>query len=98
MQKAVREHRKGHGIELAFWRAMSGPILSHALRERFEAIRRAEIERLNKKLRGLTDDERRSVDAITADVIRAIVSVPERALQGEAPEPAAEALVRLFAL
>jgi glutamyl-tRNA reductase len=77
---------------------MSGPIVSRALRERFEAIRRAEIERLTRKLRGLTDDERRSVDAITADVIHAIVSVPERALAAGASQSAAEVLVRLFAL
>ena len=47
-----------------------------------------------------TEDRRfyshRGVDPVA--VIRAIVSVPERALLGEAPEPAAEALVRLFAL
>jgi glutamyl-tRNA reductase len=77
---------------------MSGLIASRALRERFEAIRRAEIERLTKKLRGLTDDERRSVDAITADVIHAIARLPERALAGDASQPAAEALARLFAL
>jgi glutamyl-tRNA reductase len=76
---------------------MSGPIVS-ALRERFEAIRRAEIERLTKKLRGLTGDERRSVDAITVDVIHAIASLPERALAGDVSRPAAEALVRLFSL
>jgi glutamyl-tRNA reductase len=77
---------------------MSGPIVSRALRERFETIRRAEFERLTKKLRGLTDDERRSVDAITADIIHAIASLPERALAGDASRPAAEALVRLFSL
>lgn len=77
---------------------MSGPRASHALRERFEAIQRAEISRLTKKLRSLTDDERRAVEAITADVIHAIACVPERALAGERSQPAAEALVRLFGL
>ena len=77
---------------------MSGPTVSRALHERFESIRRAEFERLNKKLRGLTDQERRSVDAITADIIRALARAPERALAGDASQPAVDALIRLFAL
>jgi glutamyl-tRNA reductase len=77
---------------------MSGSCASRALRERFETIRRAEIERLTKKLRGLSDDERRSVEAITVDVIHALVRVPERVLAAESSEPAAHALVRLFGL
>lgn len=77
---------------------MSGSCASRALRERFETIRRAEIERLTKKLRGLSDDERRSVEAITVDVIHALVRVPERVLAAESSEPVAHALVRLFGL
>jgi glutamyl-tRNA reductase len=77
---------------------MSGSCASRALRDRFETIRRAEIERLTKKLRGLSDDERRSVEAITEDVIHALVRLPERVLAAESSEPAARALVRLFGL
>ena len=77
---------------------MSGSNVNQALRNRFESIRRAEIERLNKKLRGLTDDDRRSVEAITAAVVHAIVCVPEHALTSDAPTSALEAMVRLFAL
>jgi glutamyl-tRNA reductase len=78
---------------------MSGPTVSAALRDRFETIRRAELARLRKKLRGLTEDERQSVDAITADITRAIVGFAERGLSStEASKPAAEALVRLFGL
>jgi len=77
---------------------MSGSCASRALRERFETIRRAEIERLTKKLKGLSDDERRSVEAITEDVIHALIRVPERVLAAESSEPAARALVRLFGL
>ena len=52
---------------------MSGRTVSLAMRERFESIRRVELERLGrKKLRGLTDDQRESVDTITAEVTRAI--------------------------
>ena len=77
---------------------MSGSTVSRALRKRFDTIRRTEIARLDKKLRGLTDDERRSVEAITADVIEAIACVPERSLSADSPQPALAALVHLFAL
>jgi len=77
---------------------MSGPRVSQALRERFEAIRQHEIKRLDKKLRGLSDGDRRSLEAITCEIVHAIASVPARALSDDAPEPALEALVRLFAL
>jgi Glutamyl-tRNAGlu reductase, dimerisation domain len=49
-----------------------------ALRHRFDAIRHTEIERLNKKLRGLSEAERASAEAIIADIVHAIASVPER--------------------
>jgi glutamyl-tRNA reductase len=77
---------------------MSESCATRALRDRFETIRQAEIERLTKKFRGLSDDERRSVEAITKDVIQALVRVPERVLAAESSEPAARALVRLFGL
>jgi glutamyl-tRNA reductase len=77
---------------------MSGSTVSQALRDRFESIRQTEIERLNKKLRGLSDMDRRSLEAITSEIVLAIASVPERALTDQAPHTALEALVRLFAL
>ena len=77
---------------------MSGTIVSQALRDRFESIRQTEIERLNKKLRGLSDIDRLSLEAITSEIVLAIASVPERALTADASQPALEALVRLFAL
>ncbi len=77
---------------------MSGPTVSQALQARFDAIRRAELERLKKKLGNLTDDDRRSVEAITADIINAIARVPARALSDRAPAPQLDAVVRLFAL
>jgi glutamyl-tRNA reductase len=76
---------------------MSGPKVSQALHDRFEAIRRAELERLKKKLGSLTDEDRRHVESITADIIHAIARVPANALSNAQP-PALEALVRLFAL
>ena len=77
---------------------MSGGIVGQALQDRFESIRQAEVDRLEKKLRGLSEDARRIVEAITADVVRAIARVPARALSDEVPVPALEAVVRLFAL
>ncbi|MGE5242726.1 MAG: hypothetical protein ACM3SQ_00675 [Betaproteobacteria bacterium] len=77
---------------------MSGSKVSEALQNRFEAIRRAELDRLKKKLGGLSDEDRESVEAITADVIRAIASVPARALADGTKHPELEAVVRIFAL
>ena len=77
---------------------MSGPGLSKALRRRFETIRRAELERLDKKLRSLTAEDRHHVEAITAAVIQAIAGVPDRALTGSIGQEHLDAVAQLFAL
>jgi len=77
---------------------MSGTTVSQALRDRFESIRRREIDRLHKKLRGLSHADRQLLDAITAHVVAALASLPEKELADEAKAPALEALVRVFAL
>ena len=77
---------------------MSGPVVGEALRSRFESVRRSEINRLEKKLRGMTDGERQCVEAITIEVVRGLSRGAERALAGDIPRPAIEALIRLFAL
>lgn len=77
---------------------MSGTTVGRALRKRFDSIRLTEIERLDKKLRGLSDAERRSAEAIIRDVVHAIARVPEQALTDDTPAPALEALVDLFNL
>ena len=77
---------------------MSGPTASQALQHRFDAIRRAELERLKKKLAGLSDADRAFVDQITADVVGALTRGPEKALAEGSPVINVEALVRLFAL
>jgi len=73
-------------------------MVSRALSARFENIRQSELVRLEKKLRRLSADDRRSVDAITAEVIHAIARVPERNIDADTSPRALEALVRLFAL
>ena len=77
---------------------MSGLTASQALHNRFDAIRRAELERLKKKLAGLSDADRLSVDEITADLVGALTRCPQRALAEDSPLIAVETLVRLFAL
>ena len=77
---------------------MSGPMVRCALQARFETIRQSELVRLDKKLRGLNDEERRSVEAITAEVIHAIASIPERTINRDTPPRALDALIELFAL
>jgi glutamyl-tRNA reductase len=77
---------------------MSGRMVRLALRTRFETIRQSELARLDKKLRGLSDDERESVKAITAEVVHAITRLPERVIDDSTPTRALDALVRLFAL
>ena len=77
---------------------MSGTTVRMALRHRFDSIRAAELERLNKKLRGLTESDRRSAEAIIADIVHAIASVPDRTLTDDTPATALQALVHLFDL
>jgi glutamyl-tRNA reductase len=77
---------------------MSGRALSDALRQRFESIRQAELERLDKKLRGLSPEDRSHVDAITASVIEAIAGVPDRALSGDVGQHHVDRVAQLFAL
>jgi glutamyl-tRNA reductase len=100
--RPTRFHQKrrlqDNGTTFALTAVMSGHGLSRALLDRFELIRRSEIERLSRKLRGLTADEREVVDAVTADIVRAIARMPERILAGDAPKPAVDALVQLFGL
>ena len=77
---------------------MSGPTATQALHDRFDAIRRAELARLKKKLTGLSDDDRRFVAEVTAGIVDALTRGPQRALAQDPPGMAAETLVRLFAL
>jgi hypothetical protein len=86
------------GIRFASVPGMSGLTASHALHNRFDAIRRAELERLKKKLAGPERRDRLSVDEITADLVGALARGPRRALAEDSPLIAVEALVRLFAL
>jgi glutamyl-tRNA reductase len=73
-----------------------------ALRQRFEAIRQAELERLEPKLAALPPDARRRVDEITHILVEKLLLTPTEQLKalGDAESVGAysEALTRLFAL
>ena len=73
-----------------------------ALRQRFEAIRRAELERLDFKLSALPPEARARVDEITHLIVEKLLLTPTEQLKavGDADAVGAytEALTRLFAL
>lgn len=77
---------------------MSGGLVKEALQERFHNIRREELERLRRKLVGLTDLERQSAELIIADVIAALAEVPSQALIDTPPPETLKAIVHLFGL
>jgi glutamyl-tRNA reductase len=73
-----------------------------ALRQRFEAIRRAELERLDFKLAQLPPDARARVDEITHLIVEKLLLTPTEQLKSVTDADTvgayAEALTRLFAL
>ena len=73
-----------------------------ALRERFEAIRRAELERLDFKLASLPPEARARVDEITHLIVEKLLLTPTEQLKAlgnsDAVTAYTEALTRLFAL
>jgi glutamyl-tRNA reductase len=73
-----------------------------ALRQRFEAIRRMELDRLQSKLSGLPPEARTRVDEITRLLVEKLLITPTEQLKS-VPDPErmrtyADALTRLFAL
>jgi len=73
-----------------------------ALRQRFEAIRRAELDRLDFKLSTLPPEARARVDEITHLIVEKLLLTPTEQLKSlsdtETVGAYAEALTRLFAL
>jgi len=73
-----------------------------ALRQRFEAIRRAELERLEPKLASLSPDARARVDEVTHLIVEKLLLTPTERLKGADDEAQAvayaDALNRLFSL
>ena len=73
-----------------------------ALRQRFEAIRRAELARLEPKLSGLPPEARARVDEITRLIVEKLLLTPTEQLKAVSDEAMivayADALNRLFSL
>jgi glutamyl-tRNA reductase len=75
---------------------MSGAAAARALEDRFEAIRRAELARLHKKVAALSPSDREAVDLITARVVHAIARCPVEQLAHDAPPGLVKAMTDLF--
>jgi glutamyl-tRNA reductase len=73
-----------------------------ALRQRFEAIRRAELKRLEPKLAGLSPEARARVDDITRLIVEKLLLAPTEQLKAERDQSTivaySDALARLFSL
>ncbi len=75
---------------------MSGDAAAQVLHDRFEAIRRAEMARLRRKLSSFSEQEQSAVDAITAQVVHAIVQHPAAALRRHSSPGLVQAAFDLF--
>jgi glutamyl-tRNA reductase len=85
--------------EFASWlRALDVVPVVTALRRRAEAIRAAELARVEPRLRGLSDAERRAVESLTAQIVAKLLHEPTVRAKESPGEPYAEALEHLFAL
>jgi glutamyl-tRNA reductase len=86
----------------AWFRSRSAIPTVVALRQRFEAIRRAELERLDFKLSALPPEARARVDEITHLIVEKLLLTPTEQLKAigdrETVGAYAEALTRLFGL
>jgi len=94
----VREEVEKYGA----WLKSRGAIPTVvALRQRFEDIRRAELERLEFKLSALPPEARARVDEITHLIVEKLLLTPTEQLKSlgdEGPASYSEALTRLFGL
>jgi glutamyl-tRNA reductase len=90
-------------LKFATWQRSRGAVPTVvALRQRFDAIRRAELQRLENKLTGLSPEERARVDEVTRLIIEKLLLEPTeqlKALPDEETQVAyTEAVNRLFRL
>ena len=90
-------------LKFATWqRSRSAVPTVVALRQRFDAIRRAELQRLDGKLAGLTPEARARVDEVTRLIVEKLLLEPTeqlKALPDEETQVAyTEAVNRLFRL
>ncbi len=73
-----------------------------SLNQRLETIRRGELERYQSKLRGLSDEQREALDALTRGIINKVAHHPIREVKRSASDPRSsisiEDIQRLFGL
>lgn len=74
---------------------MGDSVVVRALEAQFESIRRTELARLRKKTNRLTPADRELLEAVTADIVRALLAQPAAVLDEGRPE-LMRALVDLF--
>jgi len=77
---------------------MSGALAARALEAQFESIRRSEFTRLRRKVAAFSPEFVAQVDAITADVVRAIARRPVAALEADATPGLVQVALELFHL
>jgi glutamyl-tRNA reductase len=90
-------------LKFATWQRSRGAVPTVvALRQRFDAIRRSELQRLESKLTGLSPEERARVDEVTRLIVEKLLLEPTeqlKALPDEETQVAyTEAVNRLFRL
>ena len=89
--------------KFAVWLRSRGAIPTVvALRQRFESIRRAELQRLEFKLSALSPDARAKVDEVTRLIVEKLLLMPTEQLkslgEGDMSGVYAEAVTRIFSL
>ena len=72
--------------------------IARALHRRFDEVCQWELARLRRKTAGLTTEEREQVDAITAEVTRAIAASVGAAVDGPGGAGLVPIVGRLFAI
>jgi hypothetical protein len=77
---------------------MSGQIVGRALERHFDAIRRAELDRLRRKFSDLNPRDRQSAESIISEVIAALARRPAAALADADQLETLDAIVQLFGL
>ena len=72
--------------------------VSQALRDRFESVARAELQRMKKKTAALSDAERAQLEAISVHVVQALAAQFEQGIEGPDGARLETVVSRIFVL
>lgn len=72
--------------------------VTQALRDRFESVARAELQRLKKKTAALSDEERAQLEAISVHVAQALAAQFEPGIEGPGGDRLEDVVSHIFAL